>query len=881
MSDNLNIARQFKKHQEKFITKLLKTGDPDILKQHTALFDNYFLESYEKSTVGPRLNLTKNPYAIIALGGYGRQEQCIHSDIDLLFLFKKRVPGLAEELVKELIYPLWDMGYEVGHATRSIKECLALGREDFEVLTSLLDARFICGMSPLFTDLMEQFRNKIVIKHTSRIINQLIESNQARHQKFGDSAYLLEPNLKEGRGGLRDYHTMLWIARIRSDLKETRDLEYMGYLSNNEYQSLSKALAYIWHIRNRVHYLTKRKCDQLHLEYQTSLARALNIVDSKGLQPVEKLLGDLHRHMELIKQQHQMFLHILKQQKNNKRKNRFVKKTSVKGLKFNRGMLNFSSPEEILRAPELLIKIFLESAVKNALLNSDAKRLLHEFQYIIDDHFRSSAEVVQIFEKILMRSSGTFKALNQMLNTGFLACFIPEFKGVVNRIQFDRYHLYPVGRHQLYTVKIIKQFATTSNNCENPLYHDIYSAIKNKKLLLWAALLHDIGKSDPGGSHAKRGALMAQKILEKKGFQTPRIETITYLIRNHLLLIKTATRRDINEEATAIHLAGHIKKSNLLKMLYLLTLADSMATGPKAWNDWTASLLKDLFFKVLNVLEKGELATPKSIKVIEDKKNTILSQAINQKERQELEELYNIMSPRYLLSTEAADISQHIELFKQLKGDDFIWKIEKHADSTTRDVVICAKNRPGLISKIAGVFTISGLDIIDVQIFTWRNNIALDIFKVKAPSDLIFEDQKWQKTAQQLRDALKGNLNIEAEIFEMQGGLQPAFSDIGQRPLQIKIDNQSSSFFTIIEVFTNDFPGLLYKITDTLFRCRLDVWVAKIATKVDQVVDVFYVHDFDGQKIDSAEQLADIKAAIHQTLITAIPGSESYRPSHK
>ena len=366
---------------------------------------------------------------------------------------------------------------------------------------------------------------------------------------------------------------------------------------------------------------------------------------------------------------------------------------------------------------------------------------------------------------------------------------------------------------------------------------------------------------------------MAQRILEKKGLQAGRIETITYLIKNHLLLIKTATRRDINEEATAIHLAGHIKKSNLLKMLYLLTVADSMATGPKAWNDWTASLLKDLFFKVLNILEKGELATPKAVKIIEDKKSTILSLATNQKERQELEELYNIMSPRYLLFTEAADISQHIELFKQLKGDDFIWKVEKPADSTTRDVVICAKNRPGLISKIAGVFTLSGLDIIDVRIFTWRNNTALDIFKVKAPPDLIFEDQKWQKTAQQLQDALKGDLDIEAELFETQGRGQPAFLDIGQRPLQIKIDNQSSSFFTIIEVFTNDFPGLLFKITDTLFRCHLDIWVAKIATKVDQVVDVFYVHDFDGQKIDSAEQLADIKAAIQKTLMTAIPES--------
>ena len=849
------------------ISGFLEETEPDFIKKHARILDDYFRQCFENSMVGPMMAADKNLYAIIALGGYGREEQCIHSDVDLLFLFEKSVPDDAEDLVREIIYPLWDIGLDVGYATRSIKECLNLALEDVEVLTSLLDARFICGMSPLYSALMEKLGNRITSRRSNKIIAALIENNRQRHRYFGDSAYLLEPNLKEGQGGLRDYHTMLWIARIKSNLRQFRDLEYHGYLSHDEFESLRKSLQFIWNIRNRLHHIAGRKCDQLYFEHQASLAATLKFRKENGQQPVEKFLSQLHGHMEFVKQQHLIFLYELGYASGSKRKTKTKKFTTVKGLKVSgEGMLNFVSSEAILKSPGLLMKIFEESARLKIPLSIEAKRLAREFKYLMDNKFISSLENVQSFDQILAAPTPTFNVLNEMLNTGLLTRYLPEFKDIENRIQYDEYHLYPVDRHSLRAVQILKSFGLKEGAPKAPLCSDLYKELKNRRLLLWAALLHDIGKGAPGESHSKTGAKIVRRALSKRGFKDKEIETVSFLVEEHLVLFKTATRRDLYDEETAIFCARIIKDARHLKMLYLLTVADAMATGPKAWNEWTAALLKDLFFKVLNILEHGELATREAVTGVEEKKKKVLSSGFELHPKQELETLFNFMSPRYLLYTSAEDILEHIKLYQNIGADDFVWRVVKTPDSNSRTVTICAKDRPGLISKIAGTFTLNSLDILNVQVFTWRNNIALDIFEVKPPPDRIFEAKTWERAAKQLRSALADELDLTAALSENMNVYRSGKLRPGHRPHKIVLDNNSSSFFTIVEVFAYDFPGLLYSITDALFRCRLDVWVAKISTKVDQVVDVFYVRDFDGQKVDSPDQVAAVKAAIEDVL---------------
>jgi [protein-PII] uridylyltransferase len=862
-----HASKMLQKKRDRLISGFLNRKDPFFLEHNARILDDYFRESFERSEVGPMMGINKNPYAIFALGGYGREEQCIHSDVDLLFLFEKNVPDKTEALIQEIIYPLWDIGLDVGHATRSIKECVSLSGKDLEVLTSVLDARFICGMSLLYSELMEQIRKKIIIKRSDKIINRLIESNLQRHDRFGDSTNLLEPNIKEGQGGLRDYHTMLWIGRIKYNIKQPRDLEYYGCLSHSDFRILKEALSFIWNVRNRLHYIAGRKCDQLYFEYQKELANGLNLRKQNGLQPVERFLAKLHSRMEVLKQQYLMFIGEQAYAKKSKLSKKLNTQTQINGLEVKRGMLNFVSSEAILDYPDLLIKIFEESARLQVPLSSEAKRLLKEFIYLIDDDFRNSSFALKSFERILFAPPTTIDVLNDMLSTGFLVQFIPEFKNIVNRIQYDEYHIYPVARHSLLTVKTIKKFGMPDEDkTGNQLCGSLYKELSNKRLLLWAALLHDIGKGYPGAGHSQRGAKIVNDILKKRGFKKSDIETITFLINEHLLLIKTASRRDLNDEGTAIACAGKIKDIERLIMLYLLTVSDSISTGPTAWNDWASALLKNLFLNILSILKKGELTTGKAVEIVEKKKEEILLSASSQQARQELEQLFNVMSPRYLLYTSARDIVEHIELYKSLGNADFVWKVTRTSDSNTRVVTICAKDRPGLFSKIAGVFTLNSIDILDTQAYTWRNNIALDIFKVKPPPDQIFETERWDRAEENLKSALSGELNLTEALKEKMSAYRTFRPRTSQRPNRIVVDNESSSFFTIIEVFTYDFPGLLFSITDALFRSGLDVWVSKIATKVDQVVDVFYVRDFDGQKVDSADHVAAIKDAIAEVL---------------
>lgn len=841
--------------------RFLKGRQPDFLKQYSRALDDYFEQAFESSMIGPRLEINKNPYAIIALGGYGREEQCIHSDVDLLFLFGKSVPAHAEELIREMIYPLWDIGLDVGHATRSLKECLSLAAKDLNVLTPILDARFICGASMLFSELMGQLRERVTRKHAGRILSELVATTRSRHAHYGDSAYLLEPNLKEGQGGLRDYHTMLWFARLEHDLRQPRDLEYLGLLSHAEYQSLWEALSFVWQVRNHLHHLCGRKTDQLHFENQIKLAERFRYREENGQQPVERFLGDLHARMDQIKQQHAAMRHELNLDSTRKRRRSSSSKSPAEGLEIGAGgLLSFTGPEAIVKRPELLIRIFEESIALRMPLGAEAKRLIREFSYLVDAAYRSAPEIVRAFERTLLAPAAA-EALDDMLTTGFLTAFIPEFERITHRIQYDEYHLYPVDKHLLRTIQTIHDLAAPGDETE-PLFARIYRELKGKRLLLWAALLHDIGKGGSEEDHSTAGAELCRGLLASKGLSPEEVDTVAFLVREHLHLIKTATRRDIHDEETAILCARRIKDLERLKLLYLLTVADSIATGPAAWNDWTAHLLREFFLKVVNTLERGELVSEEAVATIERKRNGVVASAATADERRQIERLFPVLSPRYLLSVTAEAIAEHARLFARLGDKSAVWTVAPSADGTTRTVTICAKDRPGLMASLAGVFTLNNINILSVQVFTWRNRTALDIFEVSPPPDRLFEEEKWRRAEEHLKAVLAGEMELAVALRPRLESPRLAKPRTARRAHRVRVDNASSSFFTIVEVFTYDFPGLLFSIADALFRLELDIWVAKIATKIDQVVDVFYVRDISGQKVDDPQRVAAIREAL-------------------
>ncbi len=851
--------------RHELVRKLAAGDDAHFLHSMAQLLDDYFRASFVQSRIGPRMRVDKNPYAVIALGGYGRREQCLHSDVDVLLLFRKEVPEEAAALVQEIVYPLWDAGFEVGYATRNFKECLKLATRDYEVLTSLLDARFVCGQSLLYSELREALVERIIKRHGKSFLKWMEATNELRHEQFGDNAYLLEPNLKEGRGGLRDYHVMLWMARCADGAREPRDLEYLGYLTNPEYTELVTSLEFIWRVRNHLHHLTGRKCDHLSLDYQGKLATAMGFAEGENLHGIEIFLGELQRHLECVGLRHAWFMRTAAPGRA-ARARRQVRDTSIPGIEIARQSLRFTEPEAILADRKLLVRIFEESARRKLPLSVEAQRLVREFSYLINDAFRSDPDVIRSFEAVLTMTASEFNVLSEMLNTGFLTRFIPEFATISHRIQYTEYHLHPVDKHSLRTVQIMKSFAGAENDPRLELCARLYKEISPKKLLYWACLLHDIGKGEQGPDHSAQGAVIVRRILERMGYARQHVDTVEFLVRNHLLLVKTAQRRDLYDEQTAISCARRIQDPTRLKMLHLLTVADSLATGPKAWNDWTASLLRELFLKVHQVLTAGELASRKAVSVLAKKEEVLAAQAEKADLGPAVRELLPMMSPRYLNDVPARDILRHARLHRRLGDGEAVLDAQPVPNAEARIVTVCGKDRPGLFSKIAGVLTLHNLNIFNAQIYTWRNHVALDSFWVDPPLDTLFEGETWEKVERDLNRAVRGELDLEKALAKKLADARADTSPTSVRRERIEIDNESSSFFTIIEIFAYDYIGLLYKITDALYRCRLDVWVSKIATKVDQVVDVFYVRDFDGQKADDPRQVAEIQAILEERI---------------
>ncbi len=856
------------KSRDTLIKRFLDESEPRFLEKHTQILDEYLFSVFEKSITARKMTIAGYPFALIALGGYGRKEQCIHSDIDLLILFEKTVPPEVEAFVQELLYPLWDARFEVGYAVRNIDECLEMAFDRFDILTTVLDARFICGASLIYSNFMEKFRLELSEHHLKSTLNYLYEHGEKRHFDFGDSTYLIAPDLKSGFGGLRDYHTLLWYAKIKSDIKTRRDLEYYGFLSHFEYQNLENSLKDIWKIRNFLHHISKRKCDTLHFEYQHDLAGLLGYKLNKSQPDVEGFLGTLHSRMDFLKQINQITFEDILGSIRAKRGSSKPRLTKTDGLIIKKNRLHFANTVVILQNPELLLKIFLESGKRKIPLSVEARRVVSEFNHLVDNDLTNSETGIKIFKKIMGVSFWEFNVLNVMLGTGVLEKFVPEFSKLINKIQYNHYHLFPVDKHSVRCVQIINSFRQSDESVINNLYFSVFKEVRSKTLLLLVALLHDIGKSDPAKEHSKTGAKIAKPIFERFEFNATQVDDAVFLIENHLLLVKTATRRDISDEETSIYMARKVGSIRLLRMLYLITVADSKATGPKAWNDWTENLLKDLFLKTMGILKTGELASRKTLRLIEKKKSDVKDILKESWHEVEVNKQLESMSQRYLAYVPPKTIVDHINLYRNLGDKDFIWQVSRESGSDLRTVSICGKDRPGFYSKIAGVFLLNGLSIVASQAYSLGEEYVLDIFKVTPPKDRIFENEKWEKAETDLITAINDDHFLDNASNRLP---KKIIVSSGKKPElnKIRIDNETSSFFTIVEVFTYDFKGLLFSITNSLYRNGMNVNVAMVATKVDQVVDIFYIRSIENDaKVETKEELEKIKNAILNSLPT-------------
>jgi [protein-PII] uridylyltransferase len=843
-----------------------------FLESHSRITDHYFRRRLEESVVGQTLFRRKHTLALVAVGGYGRGELCIHSDIDIMILFGTKIPPEAKRLADEFFFPLWDLGLDLGYATRTIKDCLDLAKNDFEVLTSIMDARFLCGDSTLYLTLMDKLGSKLGDKRAVAFARWLDDQDKLRVQRFGDASDLLEPNLKEGMGGLRDYHHILWLARALHGLRAPRDLEYHGHLSHREFIELNENLHFIWVTRNHLHQLSGRANDRLSFEYQEPISLRLGFKSEGNTMGVEHFLGRLHSAMAGVKAINRSFTRSHMPQKTHTRKRHSL--LLPDGLHISNEQIHFDGATSILSDPLLLFEVFFQSARTGHELSMEASRLVKEFLFLVDDPFRSSRQSVEAFLRIINDPKGQL-ALDQMHEVGFLEAFVPELGQVRDRVQFDTYHIYPVGRHAIETYR----YLSTLGRENEILLLDLFSELVEQEPLKLAGIFHDIGKI--GNDHARRGAAIAEKVLRRFNYDEDKTGMILFLIRHHLLLAETATRRDLNDEKVIVQCARTIGDPLRLKMLYLLTWADARATGPRAWNGWVANLVQELFFKVLHIMETGELATMDATRRTartESDVRRVMSKTMGEAQ---LSAFMEDMPPRYLLEIVPREVMHHMALVtrlrERLRGEgpnECVIDPREVEDEGCWAVTFVAKDRPGIFSLFAGVLSLNNINILSAQIYTWQDGTVVDVFKVTYPLDPLHAHETWKRVERNLREALEGTLPLEARLLEKGAPSIFSIQKIPARPSSVIIDNASSDFFTLIEVFANDRLGLLFLITSTLFHLGLDIHIAKIATKGDQVADIFYVREAGGEKVEGERREEEIRAVLLRKL-DALQGVET------
>ena len=820
----------------------------DLLREHSALIDEFIREKFFSAFKSPPSGL-----CMVALGGYGRKELFPYSDIDLLLLYEDEQKDSVEKVTEAVFYPLWDAGLEVGHGVRTVDACMEDIDTDFFFMVSLLDARPICGDEKLFTKLSDTFLNHFGPGARKKFAQDMMVHREERHKRYGDHTYLLEPNIKESRGGLRDLHAIIWTGKVLFGLKNLEEFSSAGLMSKQELAAVLEARDNLFIVRNRLHHASGRKNDRLFFEYQEEIAKALRFYDTKDLLGVERFMRNVHRNLQTISVASDLFFeHVV--DVINPPSTSASAKTLSKGIELLRGRIVLTDQALLKERPYIMMKAFAISAKDNIPLHYRSRKLIASVCRELDPKWRSSRKCARYFLEIL-RHSNDSTVLDQMLDSGLLTSFIPEFEHLKALVIHDVYHVNTVDKHLIESVVQL--------NGLRERYPSMFHNVEDDKVLLLATFLHDIGKGR-GGGHAQKGAEIVIEIGKRFGFTESEVDCLSFLIANHLYLIDNATRRDLEDESLILKFARHIKRIDRLSMLYLITIADSLATGPNVWNEWKEALLLEVYHKIAHLLEQHELVDPDRIAAV-----NWMKQKVSELLGDEAQQLLPILPEDYLLSFTPQAISMHMTLKKKLAQNKVLCIPEDRGNFWS--VLLMTTDRTGLLSKICGTFVLYGLSILQAQIFTLKDGTVVDVLDVRSLSGSSFSEINWEGLCDDLKKAVQDRLGLNHRLAEKFSRMSFKEHKVSIRPkTRVVIDNKQSDFYTIIEVYAQDSPCLLYSITKTLAEFNINIHKAKIGTSADQVVDVFYVLDELGQRIEEEDFIKELEKALEYAAVSCV-----------
>jgi [protein-PII] uridylyltransferase len=795
--------------------------------------------------------------SLVAVGGYGRGELAPHSDVDLLFLHDGEASELVQEVTRSVAYPLWDLNITLGYSHRTVKQCLEMARSDVKFHTALIEARLLAGNIDLFQEMKHQIIGLISGRGARSFIRKIHEENIPRHRYQSRPSCLMEPDLKEGVGGLRDYHAMLWVARGVLGVEELEELVTRKIISLQEWRDLKQSVDFLWRVRTHLHMISHRKEDRLTFEAQEKLAPLLGFYPREGSLSAERFMQVYALHTRSIHFISELFFQGMLQAGD--------KGTAVSlghGLEARNGWLNISRGRTLPSDPAEWIRIFRIVAEGSFQIHRDLLRTIRDQLAVQPSESLWSPAGREEFLAMLGHGDGTLRALSIMGSVGLLSRFIPYFEAIEGRPQYDTYHAFTVDIHLFSTVAELGDLRAGKYAQEYPDLTRIIRGIPHLHWLLLAGLLHDIGKAVEG-HHPASGAHMASTITRQMGIEEEGQQIVHFLLANHDQMARTAQRRDLHDERVIIDFARLTGSRERLDMLYCLAFADLRATGPTAWNQWKDILLRELYIKSLHVLENGEEMAYSN----GPSPDQILSLLPHGFSRDAVVSAILQMTPAYLRGTAPEVIAEHILLQYRLKDELFVWDIKPRPHEGFCQWSICMHDKPGIFSTMAGVLSLNRVNILGAQIHTRRNGIALDVFHVNHPDgDVIYQRGFWQKVASDLTHCLEGRLDLDREMAHRSRPSPWSRRPIPHIKTRVEVNNQASDFATIVEVYTHDRIGVLFDITRSLFHLGLDINLAKVATKDEEVVDVFYVRDLAGDKVTDSKALETIKKSIIQRL---------------
>ncbi len=824
----------------------------------------------------------KNPssaerMSVIATGGYGRGQLAPGSDIDLLFLLPYKQTAWGESVVENILYLLWDLGFKVGHATRTVQQSIKYARADMTIRTSMLDMRLILGDEALFGELLESFQ-KDVVKGTSReFIAAKLEERDERHKRSGASRYVVEPNVKDGKGGLRDLHTLHWVASYLYPGTAVEEFVSDGIFSQAEYQAFQRSEDFLLTVRCHLHFLTARPDERLSFDLQTAMAERLGYREQKGMRAVERFMkhyflvakdvGDLTRIVCSALEVKQLTiapaLRDLLTPLTWRKRAQLRKSTD---FKIDNGRINVAHDQVFIQDPVNLIRLFWLAERYNVLFHPDAFRLVRASLKLIDTKLRRNKEANELFLKLLTSPSNPEIALRRMNEAGVLGCFVPAFGKVVSMMQFNMYHHYTVDEHLLQSVGILSDIEHGRCADDHPVATEILPTLETRRALYVATFLHDVAKGREE-DHSIAGARVARKLCPRLGLSAAETETVSWLIEHHLDMSLFAQSRDLNDPKTIQDFAEIVQSPERLKLLLILTVADIRAVGPGVWNGWKGQLLRTLYYETRPVLTGGHDELSRTERA--DQAITALRVQLPEFSDAQFEGFAAIQKADYWLRTTTDQQQRHARMIENTQ-DDFACDVMAHAFEGVTELSIFARDRSLRVAMIAGACTSAGANIVGAQISSTRDGHALDTIRLQREFDMSEdEERRAGRIAQTIHELLENKITL-ADILKNRPKQKETLKAFSVEP-QVLIDNSLSDDLTVIEINCLDRPGLLFDLTHEIAELKLDITSAHIATFGEKVVDVFYVTDLSYNKVTNRVR----QTAIRHRLLTALSAKTS------